>query len=191
MAPHACRWVCQCKIHTHTQRHLEIGEPETDDCTLTRKQRASQLLSKKVPPQTVYNLLCAYKDSVKEVSGAARMANHHTKWRKKQRRLLTSQIQWEVHWAPIVLESWEKSIAIDSLGYKPALMRPATAADMQNCRSARGGGGIRRALGLTPSLFVPCMRLCGRSKHVRLCGCAAALGSVTVYTQASKRCLMQ
>ena len=29
------------------QRHLEIGEPETDDCTLTRKQRASQLLSKR------------------------------------------------------------------------------------------------------------------------------------------------
>ena len=128
------------------QRHLEIGEPETDDCTLTRKQRASQLLSKKVPPQTVYNLLCAYKDSVKEVSGAARMANHHTKWRKKQRRLLTSQIQWEVHWAPAVLESWEKSIAIDSLGYKPALMRPATAADMQNspnlvCERCHGDEG--------------------------------------------------
>ena len=117
------------------KHYLQIAEPENDDFTLTRKQRASALLNEKVPPQTVYNLLCAFKDSVQEVSGSARLASRHTKWRKKQRRLLASQIQWEVHWAPTVLESWEKDIAINSLGYTPAIMRPATNADLQrsNC----------------------------------------------------------
>ena len=88
------------------------------------------MLSLGVPDVTVYNLLAAFKDKV-QATGHTRFAGKHTQWKRKTRRLLQKQIQWEVNWAPSILEGWEKDIAMEKLRYQARVIRPATDEDLQ------------------------------------------------------------
>ena len=124
----------QTACHTQLERVdsdlLAIADPETDGYTLTRKDRAWKMLSLGVPDVTVYNLLAAFKDKA-QATGHTRFAGKHTQWKRKTRRLLQKQIQWEVNWAPTILEGWEKDIAMEKLRYKARVIRPATDEDLQ------------------------------------------------------------
>lgn len=129
--------------------NIELADPKTDMYTLTRRNRAMKMLSLKTPAVTVYNSLCAqHKDKVEEVTGRSRTVGKHTRWQKRSRRLLDSQLQWEVKWAPTVLEGWEKDLAINQLKYRPSILRPAAERDLMRvppmCEHCHKKEGVAR-----------------------------------------------
>jgi hypothetical protein len=153
------------------QKGLDIAKPDETGYALTRRARAQQMLSKKVPAVTVYNMLCAYKDKVSDVPGTTQVVGKHTKWRKKARQNLASQLQWKVEWAPNVLEGWEKDLAINKMGYKASMIRPATKADLQTipliCEHCDQEEGVERC------------RHCHRGFHTMPCPLAVEDGAHT------------
>jgi ribonuclease HI len=153
------------------EEDLELAQPEEHEYTLTRRDRAQKMLSRKVPAVTVYNMMCAYKDKVADVPGISQVVGKHTKWRKKARQTLVSQLQWKVQWAPTVLEGWEKELAIEKLGYKASFIRPATDADLQNipliCEHCDQEGGVERCRHCRRGFHsTPCSEVATEDAHV-------------------------
>ena len=104
---------CDTQLERVDSDLLAIADPETDGYTLTKKRQGLEvtwkMLSLGVPDVTVYNLLAAFKDKA-QATGHTRFAGKHTQWKRKTRWLLQKSIQWEVNWAPTILEGWEKDI---------------------------------------------------------------------------------
>jgi ribonuclease HI len=115
---------------TGTREDRGSAPQQEPDTPLTRHERATEMLKKRTRPVEVYNTLCSFKDKVQAVNGKWRLRAKHSKTVKRQRHLLRKQIQWEVQWAPTIMEGWEKDLAIDQLKYTPSLMRAATEEDL-------------------------------------------------------------
>ena len=105
MAPHACRWVCQCKIHTHTHTPLPAARGPSACCSAIRCH-APHATSRTMPWDS--DVACPGLSHAFPATATAGCAAQHVLLTTSQYAISSSRYQYSVidwAWGPPLLTS--------------------------------------------------------------------------------------